>query len=257
MKKDEMGKTIHFLNKNKKKILSLKEYKTTLTTIFDSPLTDGKIYKITHQLKNRGYIMSIKKDILYISDPQETTNIEEIEENFYRKILRQHCKKYCNQEWYIGELTALEINLHGTSISIPDEIVVYNKKKQAIETVMFEKKINFKSYESKGKNLYTPLSKYTNKIKIKGGIVNYANLELSILECLYNINIINKGYIEWLILKAIKKNSKQIKIEYIEEFLKIGKHNSSSNRLYQLIKNTHPLLAEKIKNSIKKYGYLL
>jgi hypothetical protein len=196
MNKEEMEKVIHFLNKNKKKILSLEEYKIALTNIFDIPLTDGKIYKITHQLKNRGYIISIKKDIFYISDPHGTTNIEDIEENFYRKILKQHCKKYCNQERYIGELVALEANLHGTSINIPDEIVVYNKKKQAIETIMFEKKVHFKSYESKGKNLYTPLSKYTNKIKLKGGIINYANLELSILECLYNINIINKGYIE-------------------------------------------------------------
>jgi hypothetical protein len=39
--------------------------------------------------------------------------------------------------------------------------------------------------------------------------------------------------------------------------IKRGKHNSSANRLYQLIKPTQLLLAEKIKSSIKKYGYLL
>ena len=71
------------------------------------------------------------------------------------------------------------------------------------------------------------------------------------------MNIINKGYVEGLILKAIKKNSKSLQVEHIQEILKLGKHNSSANRLYQLLKPTQPLLAEKIKSSIKKYGYLL
>jgi hypothetical protein len=82
--------------------------------------------------------------------------------------LKQHCQQYCKQARYIGELTALEINLHGTGITLPEEIIIFNKEKQAIETVMLNKKIHFKTYEAKAKNLYTPFSKQTQTIKLKG-----------------------------------------------------------------------------------------
>ncbi|MDR2416526.1 MAG: hypothetical protein LBD75_08280 [Candidatus Peribacteria bacterium] len=91
-----------------------------------------------------------------------------MEELFYRKLLKQHCQYYCKRYRYIGELTALEIHLHGTGVTIPEEIVIFNKEKQALESVMLDKKLHFKTYESQSKNLYSPLAKHTQTIKLKG-----------------------------------------------------------------------------------------
>ena len=257
MKKQTVEETLTLFQKKKNKLISMKELKENIVSTIWTEHNEGKIYKITHQLKNRGLLISIKKDILYIKNPKEEISHETLEEQFYRKILKQHCEQYCKQDRYLWELTALEINMHGTGISIPEEVIIFNKKKQAIETVMFEKKVNFKTYESKGRNLYTPLSKQTKKIRLKWGMIRYANLELSILECLYNTNIINKGYIEGLISQAIKKHHKSINPTHFESILKQGKHNSSANRFLTLIKSTHPILADQLKKLIKKYGYLL
>ncbi|MDR2541647.1 MAG: hypothetical protein LBD11_08075 [Candidatus Peribacteria bacterium] len=154
-------------------------------------------------------------------------------------------------------MTALEIHLHTTGSNIPEEIIIFNKEKQAIETVLFDKKINFKIYESKSKNLFPAFSKHTHKHKIKGGVMRYANLELAILECLYNINPSNKAAIEKTILKAVKNFQKIISVANFQQILKLGKHNSSINRLYTLLSPSYPTLAIEIKNLIKKYGHIL
>ena len=84
-----------------------------------------------------------------------------------------------------------------------------------------------------------------------------ANLELSILECLYNFDTTNKGYIEECIKKAIKKNGKSLNLSTLESIIKLWKHNTSLNRLYSLTKLTYPTLSEDIKKLIKKYGFVL
>jgi hypothetical protein len=151
----------------------------------------------------------------------------------------------------------LEINLYWTGISIPEEIIVYNKHKQSIETVLLDKKVNFKTYEAKTQNLYIPFSKQTHTIKIKNCLVRYANLELSILECFYNIHPSNAGYLEGVITKALKKYQKTLKLTSFKHILKQGKHNSSANRLYKFTKNNQPDFAEELKKLVKKYGYIL
>jgi hypothetical protein len=138
-----------------------------VATTFGEQLHEGRMYKLTHQLKNRGYLISLKKDIFLITIPDKIPNEQEIEELFYRKLLKQHCQQYCKTNRYIGGLTALELHLHGSNITLPEEIIIYNKDKQAIETILFDKKVNFKTYEAKTKNLYNAFSKQTTSIKLK------------------------------------------------------------------------------------------
>jgi hypothetical protein len=168
MSKTSTEKLLNQLQKSQNKMLTISDFRTLLQSAFDEPLNEGRIYKLTHQLKNRGYLTSLKKDIFFINTPEKSLSNNELEDLFYRKILKLHCQQYCKQYRYIGGLTALEIHLHGTSITIPEEIIIFNKDKQAIETVMLEKKVNFKTYEAKTKNLYTPLSKQTTTIRLKG-----------------------------------------------------------------------------------------
>ncbi|MDR2190165.1 MAG: hypothetical protein LBP53_03055 [Candidatus Peribacteria bacterium] len=148
-------------------MLMIDDFKTLLHTFFGEQLHESRMYKLIHQLKNRGYLMSLKKDIFFITAPEKTPSETELEELFYRKLLKQHCQQYCKHQRYLGELTALEIHLHGTGVSIPEEIIVFNKEKQALETVMLKKKVSFKTYEAKSKNLYPAFAKHLQTIKLK------------------------------------------------------------------------------------------
>ncbi len=248
---------IQNLQRLKRKIISLEEIKNQIFWTFWENTPNSKIYKITYQLKNRGYLFPLRKEMFYITTPDSKILPEEIEEKRYRKLLKDHCNAYYKQR-YISGLTALEIHLHWTTTTIPESIIIVNKEKQAEETIIFEKTIIFKKYEIKWKNLLSTLIKQTNEIHLPNtGKMKVANLELSILECLYNFDTTNKWYIEECIKKAIKKNGKSLDISILETIIKQGKHNTSLNRLYNLTKNPYPTLAEEIKKLIKKYGFIL
>ena len=248
---------IQILQKQKKKIISSDNLKKFIYLTFWESTPINKIYKITFQLRNRWYLIWLRKDLFYIINPERPITDEEIEEQRYRKLLKDHCNWVCKQR-YIGGLTALEIHLHWNGVTIPETVMIINKEKQAVETVVFEKQIAFKKFETKWKNLISSLIKQTNEVNMpncKNLVI--ANLELSILECLYNFDTTNKWYIEECIKKAIKKNGKNLNLQNLEIIIKLWKHNTSLNRLYSLTKNTYPTLSNEVKNLIKKYGFVL
>ena len=248
---------IQNLQKQKKKIISSDDLKKFIYLTFWESTPISKIYKITFQLRNRWFLFPLRKDLFYITNPAKPIIAEEIEEQRYRKLLKDHCNWVCKQR-YIWGLTALEIHLHWNGVTIPETVMIINKEKQAIETVVFEKQIAFKKFETKWKNLISQLIKQTNEVNMpncKNLLI--ANLELSILECLYNFDTTNKWYIEECIKKAIKKNWKTLNLQNLETIIKLWKHNTSLNRLHSLTKLTYPSLSEEIKKLIKKYGFIL
>ena len=248
---------IQNLQKQKKKIISSDDLKNFIYSSFWESTPISKVYKVTFQLRNRWFLFSLRKDLFYITSPEKLITTEEIEEQRYRKLLKDHCNWICKQR-YIWGLTALEIHLHWNGVTIPETIMVINKEKQSIETVVFEKQIAFKKFETRWRNLISQLIKQTNEVNMpncKNLLI--ANLELSILECLYNFDTTNKWYIEECIKKAIKKNGKNLNLQNLEIIIKLWKHNTSLNRLYSLTKNTYPTLSNEVKNLIKKYGFVL
>lgn len=250
-------KLVQILQKQKKKIISSDDLKKHIYLSFWENTPISKIYKITFQLKNRWFLSPLRKDLFYIANPERPITDEEIEELRYRRLLKDHCN-WVSKQRYIWGLTALEIHLHWTWVTIPETIMIVNKEKQAIETLLFEKQIAFKKFESKWKNLIPQLIKQTTEINMPNGKnLLIANLELAILECLYNFDTANKWYIEECIKKAIKKNWKKLNLSTLESIIKLWKHNSSLNRLYSLTKLTYPTLSDEIKKLIKKYGFVL
>lgn len=248
---------IQILQKQKKKIISSDDLKNFIYLSFWESTPISRIYKITFQLRNRWFLFSLRKDLFYITNPEKPITAEEIEEQRYRKILKDHCNWVCKQ-WYIGGLTALEIHLHGNGVTIPETVMIINKWKQAVETVIFEKLIAFKKFETKWKNLISQLIKQTTEVNMPNSKnLLISNLELSILECLYNFDTTNRWYIEECIKKAIKKNGKTLSLQNLETIIKLWKHNTSLNRLYLLTSTTYPNLSKDIKNLIKKYGFVL
>jgi len=135
----------------------------------------------------------------------------------------------------------------------PDEILIVNENKQGIENLILEKKILFKTYSSKKKNLYAFFHKETQPITIEKEKITIALPELAILETLYNTSAIQKNYSEDLIKKWLRKNKKSFNINIIERCLKENKHNSSINRLAELAENVDHEIAKQLKTIIKKY----
>jgi len=150
----------------------------------------------------------------------------------------------------------LELNL--SSFDAPDELSIVNQYKQATEVVMFDKQIVFKTYaKNKTDNLFKFFRKLTKKVTIGKQTFPIAGLELAIVESLYNPGMISQGYINELVKKVLRKYHKVLDVHVLESILRKNKHNTSINRLYELSKTIDPVLAEKLKGLIKKYGYFI
>ncbi|AHB41291.1 hypothetical protein P148_SR1C00001G0498 [candidate division SR1 bacterium RAAC1_SR1_1] len=255
MKNQYFDIVVKKIGKYKNKLLEIEKIKDIIKNILDSEYSEQKTYKMIYYLKNRGYIESLKKDIFFIKSPEKTYQEQELVGKFYREILKKHCNEYLQGKRYIGGLKALELNI--SSFEIPEEILIVNMKKQATEVIIGQKKGLFKTYGSNQKNLFPLFYKYTKKIPINNQLYPVANLELSIIETLYNQSIINKGYGEELIKKIIRKLGKSINIKVLEEFLKHNKHHSAINKLYKVSQTINPTLADELKTIIKKYSYFI
>ena len=257
MKENNFKKIQELLSKNYWKLITISDLLKLLNSLFESQQNMNQFYKTIYYLKNKWFLISLKKELFLIKNPKKDLTEFDIENTYYRKILKKHCSLYCNTARYIWWLTALEINYTDKIPEIPEEIIIFNKKKQSKEVVMFEKKVIFKKYEVNGKNLIPTLLKNIKKKKTVWWIIAYANLELSILETLYNLDTNNKTYIENLIIKTLKKYKKNYQTKNLEEILKTGKFNSPANRFLKLITPLFPDLADDVRKIIKKCGYLL
>ena len=144
-----------------------------------------KAYKVIYYLKIRGYLENIKKNIFFVKDPDRAYTQEEIVDLFYRTLVKKHCADFLKGDRYISGIKALELNL--ASYDIPDDLSIVNQYKQATEVVLFTKQVAFKTYgKHKIDNLFKFFWKFTKKIEIGKHTFSIANLELALLESLYN-----------------------------------------------------------------------
>lgn len=243
------------LLKYKNKLIWIDKIKEIIKNILDTDYSESKSYKLIYHLKNKGYILTLKKSIFLVKSPEKKYDENQLLDMFYRSIVKKHCKDFVLWKRYIWWIKALELNL--TNFDISEEILIVNETKQSTETVMFDKQILFKTYEVDKKSLFSFFNKFTKKIYIGKNVFPIANIELAILESLYNPSIINKWYIDELVKKIIRKNKKHLNTQIREDILKKNKHHSSINRLYKLALSIDPTISDKLKNIIKKYSYFI
>ena len=255
MKNESFQIVIEKIWKYRWKIITTEKIREIIEQIMWESYSTNRMYKIFYYLKSRWYIIDLKKNFYFVKLPEDEINEEDIVDRLYRTILNKQIKNLTKWRRYIWWLKALEIALG--IYTIPDEILIVNENKQWIENLILEKKILFKTYSSKKKNLFPFFYKETEKITIEREKINVALPELAILETLFNTSAIQKNYWEDLIKKRIRKNRKTFNIDIIEKCLKENKHNSSINRLSELVNNIDQELSKKLKTYIKKYGYIL
>ncbi len=255
MKNESFQIVIEKIWKYRWKIITTEKIRDVIEQIMWESYSTNRMYKIFYYLKSRWYIIDLKKNFYFVKLPEDEINEEDIVDRLYRTILNKQIKNLTKWRRYIWWLKALEIALG--IFTIPDEILIVNENKQWIENLILEKKILFKTYSSKKKNLFPFFYKETEKITIEREKINVALPELAILETLFNTSAIQKNYWEDLIKKRIRKNRKTFNIDIIEKCLKENKHNSSINRFSELVNSIDQELSKKLKTYIKKYGYIL
>ena len=243
------------MRKYKGKMITSSRLKELVHNVLDDQYNNQKAYKATYFLKNKGHLISIKKDLFIVKAPTKEYSEDEILQWFYRDVLKKHCKEYNSNERYIWWLKALELNISNYAIS--DEIEIINAHKQATEVVILDKKILYKKYTSNQKNLFPLFRKHTHKIKIGKYTFHIANIELALLESLYNPDILHHNYTKELIKKILKKYKKHFQRDTVAAVMKNNKHHSSANRLYQLCRHVDEPLAESLAIILKKYSFIL
>ena len=255
MKNESFQIVIEKIWKYRWKIITTEKIREIIEQIMWESYSTNRMYKIFYYLKSRWYIIDLKKNFYFVKLPEDEINEEDIVDRLYRTILNKQIKNLTKWRRYIWWLKALEIALG--IYTIPDEILIVNENKQWIENLILEKKILFKTYSSKKKNLFPLFYKETEKITIEREKINVALPELAILETLFNTSAIQKNYSEDLIKKRLRKNRKTFNISIIEKFLKENKHNSSINRLSELAASVDQEISKQLKTIIKKYWYIL
>lgn len=89
------------LKKYRGKVITIQNIKNIVHSIIDDTYSDKKAYKIVYYLKTKGYIQSIKKDMLLCKYPEDTFSDDAIIEKYYRGSTKKHCKESCGTQRYI------------------------------------------------------------------------------------------------------------------------------------------------------------
>lgn len=237
------------------KIIDNTIIKKILSTTTEEEITNSRLYKVTHTLKNKGHLIGIKKNCFLCINPNKTIDEEEIIQLYYRELLRKHCQKFIMWGRYIWGVKALELHLQ--NYEIPENIDIINTHKNALEVIMFDRTVSYKRYTNKQVDIFSKIKKYLVTHKIGKFNFMIAPLELAILESLHNPSQIQNSLITEYIKKIVRKNKKTINIDFFAIILNYSKHHVGVNRLYQISKSIDPTFANELYNIIKKHSFII
>jgi len=237
------------------KLITMDTIKSQCKMILWSWYNSQKVYKMIYHLKNKWYLIGLKKDIFFVKGPDFLISDNDIVDKFYWLLVKKHCSSYVMGKWYIGGLKALE--LHTMNFSCPDDILIVNEHKQSTEVVLFDKKLLCKKYSMKGRNLFSSFYRQSERIKIANNVFYIANLELSLLESLYSPDVLSWGYCHDLIRKLVRKQWLHLRLEILAHIVALGKHHTSINRLYDIARSSNPQFAQDLLTVIKKHSFVM
>lgn len=243
------------LMKHMGRLINISKVEHILKNVIDEDFASHKLYKLIYYLKNRGYLYNIKKNVFLVKRPEVEFTQQQLLDMFYWAIVKQHCTEFLRSNRYVGGIKALELNI--VSFTIPDELLIVNNYKQANEVIMFSKQICFKRYGTSKENLFTFFYKFTKKVAIGKNVFFVADLELALLESLYNPGLIHVWYVTELVKRIMRERKDDLDLMVWEKILRKNKHHSSVNRLYKIAQSVDPVLADKIKSLIKKVSYFI
>lgn len=255
MKNKYFNIVVKKISKHQNTLMHSSVLKKMIQQILDTEYSDSKAYKMMYYLRNRWYLLSLKKDQFLVKDPEKVVDEQAIIQERYWKLLHEHCKEYVDGKWFISGLKALELHLY--NYDAPDVIFLMNTSKQSQEVIVAGKKVVYKTLQSHGKNLFKQLYGYTQEITILWKNLHISQLELALLESLYNVEESLMGYTTEIIKKILRKHSSTLSLEVMKVILRMGKYHASINMLYKISLGIDPMFAEKLKELIKKVSFVM
>lgn len=217
MQNIQLKEIIKKISQTKKKLITIDELSTLTNINIDKKQHGQKFYKMIYYLKQRGRLVSIKKDLFVLKHPDDKKNEQDYIEIYYRTLLIKECKqRYKNQRYIAGE-TALQ--LHLKQYNIPDIITLVNPEKQGYEVLLSGKKMQRKIYTHQQKNISKQFIKFQTVIPYDSLKLPIATLELALLEALYNNNPNDSILLDSI--KKILKKTKEFQQESFHNILKL------------------------------------
>ncbi len=254
MKSDNFVKKIL---KNKHKVLTIDKLKVMYQDIDMESFSDKKLYKQIYYAKNKGILISLKKDLFYVKNSNEDIDFDYVVNKFYWKLLKKYTKEQFWNYYFIWGVKSLEI--WNNNFFILDKISIINLYKRSDEVLLKEKVISNSIYTLKWYNnlkSFNIFKKQTEKMYVDWKMFFVANYELSLLESLYSTPIEDERYVVELLKKNIRKNHKKINLQVFEYFLKYWKYWSSIKKIYEISLWIRPDFASKIRNILKRWYWM-
>ena len=90
MKENNFKKIQELLSKNYWKLITISDLQKLLNTLFESQQNMNQFYKTIYYLKNKWFLISLKKELFLIKNPKKDLTEFDIENTYYRKILKKH-----------------------------------------------------------------------------------------------------------------------------------------------------------------------
>lgn len=216
-----------------------------------------KFYKLIFHLKQKLYLVPLRKDVYLISYPEnKQLNDNQINEQYYRPFLHKLLLEECKKNYYIWWLKWVELWLQDFDYS--EEIEIYNTNKNTNITIINKCNAYLKTYANKHneKKNHPCFQLWIDNLKtylIGNKMFQVGPIELCVLESLYYSN--GTTYPNELIKKVIKKLNHKRDRSLIKKILLTGRHHTSINRLRSISSHIDSNFATLCEECIKQCGF--
>ena len=247
------------LSKKIGKIIDDQELQSLQKDILGLNFDKNKFYKLIFILKQKQYLIPLKKDLYLVSYPENKNfTLANSIDKLYRDLLYKQIKKECKNNYYIGGSKGLELHLN--NYGIPSEIEIYNDKNQGREQVISDYYLYYKHYSQSKKDALTEKT-LLKKIQASHSVVKIGSnnfqvgcVEICLLECLYYKDQVSSHHSD-LIKKIVKKFKDQRNRDLMKIIISSGRHHTSINRLYEMSKSIDSNFANSCLQVIRTYGF--
>lgn len=252
---------VKMLSRKIGKLISDKELKSLQRKILGSEFDIKKFYKLVFVLKQRQFLVPLRKDLYIVSYPEnDEFTVTGMIEKLYRELLQKQIQKHCGSDYYIGSTKWLELSLW--NYEIPNEIEVYNTRFSGVEPIFSDYRIYFKKYPlpkgtfyTKVKSCFRVAKKHRQKISIGGYDFSVGPVEVCALESLYYSGAATSTYQSELIKRVIKKYQNIRSRDIVKQVIKSGKHHTSLNKLHDIAKWVGDNFTETCNTIINTFGF--
>ncbi|MDD2916515.1 MAG: hypothetical protein PHH70_01585 [Candidatus Gracilibacteria bacterium] len=236
----DFNKIVHKLGKMKGEFIDIDDIADIVDPDFRKKAVQGKspTYKTLYRLKGSDIIIPIKQGLYYVRE-HEDTNIEEVIEDRYWRVVKKILAREVGGEYFISGNKALEILMK--DYSAPKKLLITGKENtknlQISSTYSLSIRPITSGKKTLSKNIYPSLKNYTEVREIDDQKLRIACPELALLDTLL-LRDSESGIDQYLVEKFLKRSSKILRRDILGKLVSM-KYITAINRLRSIAKDTN------------------